>query len=158
MKYHPAKKFFFCLFLSGRFIVVFHFLFFCFATNFFFSCSFSEDFVMLFLFSHFHYLFLIYIPYLNWSSISTVLGVFKIFLENFISEINIAAYSSFLCVIFVILVSMIKLAEYWTDFHQVDFYERVMYLQCLHCGTTIPVQIKVQDGNSVTEPKKFYEN
>ena len=120
--------------------------------------SLNWSFIMLFLFSHFHYLFLICIPSLNWSSISTVLGVFKVFLENFISDINIVAYSSFLCVIFVILISMIKLAKYWTDFHQVDFYERVMYLQCLHCRTTIPVQIKVQDGNSVTEPKKFYEN
>ena len=41
--------------------------------------------------------------------------------------------------IFIILISIIKLAAKQTDFHQVDICERLIYFQCLHYRT--PTQL-----------------
>ena len=57
-------------------------------------------------------------------------------------------------IVFTILICIIKLTEKSTVFHQVDFCERLMYLQCFHYTTTSEVQNKFQDGNSVIEKQK----
>ena len=44
------------------------------------------------------------------------------------------------------------------DFDQVNFYESLMYLQCLHYRTTNQLQKKFHDGSSVREAKQFFKN
>ena len=53
--------------------------------------------------------------------------------------------------VFTILICIIKLTEKRTDFHQADFCERLMYLQCFHYRITSQVQKKFQDGKGVIE-------
>ena len=50
-----------------------------------------------------------------------------------------------------ILLLIKKLTKKSADFHQADFCETLMYLECLLDRNTSPVQKKFQDGNSVIE-------
>ena len=60
--------------------------------------------------------------------------------------------------IFAILTVIIKLTGKWTDFHQADFCERLINLQCLYYKTTDQLEKKFQDGNCVTEAKQMLGN
>ena len=59
--------------------------------------------------------------------------------------------------IFTILVSIIILTGRGIDLNQANFYERLLYLQCLHYKTTNQLR-KFQDGSSVIEAKQFFKN
>ena len=62
-------------------------------------------------------------------------------------------YSSLMHKVFTFLIHT-KPTQKPTDFHQVDFCERLMYLQCSYDRTTSQIQKKFQDGNSVIENRK----
>ena len=51
----------------------------------------------------------------------------------------------------IILLRIRKLTKKSIDFHQADFSETLMYLECLLDRNTSQVQKKFQDGNSLIE-------
>ena len=79
-----------------------------------------------------------------WSEVTPILNVVNwhsIWHSEFSSKtLKIRSKSDrpafFLCTIFIILISMVKLEAKRTDFHQIDICERLIYLQCLHYRTT----------------------
>ena len=82
---------------------------------------------------------------------------FRVFLENFNNEINLLTHL-LMHPIFTIFIHIIKLTGKWTDLNQANFYEKLMYLQCLRYRTKNKLQKKFQNECTVIETKQFLEN
>ena len=84
---------------------------------------------------------------LNWYSITP--GSFGISLKTLWDQhSDVELFSLLMHIIITVLKSIIKLTGKSTEFHQADFWGRLIYMQCLHYRTTSQVQKIFQDGNS----------
>ena len=82
-------------------------------------------------------------------------------LQQWDQHTDALVFSLFTQTIFAILNSIIETDRKTgkqSNFHQADFYERLIYLQCLHYRTTDYLQKKFLEGSSVIEIKQLLEN